>query len=311
MSFNHSFLQKSLAIIALPLLVAGCGGEDSGDSTVQQGHGGKDSKDNIEVVAFGFNTENDKVNYIERSVINIGPRKAKVTEIPIYGKDNYIGDEPTEYLLADSFSFVAPANYRLAADVVVDSELSYHLLWKDKTTGNTLRQDFSYAPVNIAGQSGVSQDTNAETGFNTILNNLPDASSKAFSFPAGSLCYTTNEKVDKLFIEFDEDDVTDYRDLTAWRSGQYSTAVFKNIMLGSNNDIPVSYIIEDIAEGYEDGYESYRGAVQYQGKVYEAFVNPARKWTQNSDPLKGMVYCETYNKVAADYIQSEIKKIYK
>lgn len=303
-------LSKALGLIVLPILISGCGGGD-GDSQYVSGGGSAGNSSAIEMVAFGFNTAiNQQVDYIERADIKITTGQTRVIEQTLFGKDSTSDNKKvTEYLLADKFQYSSLGNAQLAANTYVDSALSYHLLWKDSNNNNTLRKDVQYQPINIAGQAGVSANT--AKGFNTILNQLPGTKAKTLVFPQGAQCYNNTHKVDQSYFEFDENDVTDYRDLTAWRSAQYRQAKFANVKVGSNNTIAASILIEDPRDGYPTGYESYRGAVQYKGKVYEAFVNPAREWSQNDDPSKALVYCENYNKIAADFIEAEIKRAYR
>lgn len=299
-------LNKVLGIMLLPMVISGCG-EDDGSYVIGDGTNNKA----IEIVAFGFNTDkNQKVDYIERADIRMATGNTRITEKPLFGKDSTSNSkEVMEYLLADKFEFSSLGSTQLAANTNVDSALKYHLLWKDGNNNNTLRKDVQYRPINIAGQAGVG--SNKAKGFTTILNKLPGTQNKTLVFPKGAQCYTNAHKVDRSYFEFDDTDVTNYRDLTAWRSAQYRQAKFANVNVGSNNTIAASILVEDPRDGYETQYRTFPGAVQYRGKVYEAVVNRAREWPENEDPNKALVYCENYNKIAADFIEAEIKRAYR
>lgn len=302
--------KKMIAIFSmLPLSAAliSCGGGDGDGNNMRFTSG--ENGDKIEVVSFGYSSGKDGVDYIERANIKISSKHTMVTEKAVYGHDSedHADEENiTEYLLADKFKYSVKNNRYLAANTFVDSDLDYHLLWKDPQTGNTLREDATYVAVNIAGQSGSSQDS--LTGFNTILNNLPAIKQDSFSFPAGSLCYIKQSKTDKDYVTFDSSDIRKIRDLVAWKAEWDSQAKFIDASVGSYNNLPVVYT--QYAR-QDNGHIIYPAAVFYDGKVYNADYVPAYKEDINSNPQKGLVSCDTYNEIAANFIESEIRKVYK
>ncbi|WP_227430190.1 hypothetical protein [Psychrobacter sp. I-STPA6b] len=312
-------LQKAIATICmLPLSVVliSCGGGSGGgdDVSINKDNNGDDTSinktNNIAVVSFGFNVnEKGNVDYIERADIKISSKHTTVIEKAVYGhdSDDHTGEEDIiEYMIAKDFKYSVKNNRYLAANTFVDSKLAYHLLWKDKQTGNTLRKDTQYIPVNISGKSGVSRD--AKKGFTTVLDNLPIVKNKKLTYPEGSICYVTQSKTNKDYVSFDSTDDTDFKSLAEWRATWGgSQAEVTETSLGSNNELPVMYMNNG---QLDDGHMIHMAAVKYNGKIYSADYVPAYNEQVNSNPDKGLVDCINYNDIAASFIESEIKKVY-
>lgn len=311
-------LSKTMLLGILSVSVSGCIFEEQGIFAKDKNQ--QDSKDKaVEVVSFGFNQSSNtqvgdgQVDYIERADIKISRDNTQVTEKALFGKDNSRQDNDlTHYLLATGVSIETTDNYRKAAQVTIDDKLAYYLLWKDEETANTLREDTEYLPVDISGQSGVADDKSNQPnkGFMTILNRLPATKSTSFAFPEGSTCYVTRTKIDKDHVQFSSKDDSPYNSLADWRGDQSFKSEFAELSLGRNNDVAVSYISNAPQAKRSDRVKSYRGAVQLKNKVYEATIIPAQDWSQDSNPMTALVECQAYNKVAADFIEDEIKKVY-
>ena len=264
----------------------------------------------VEIVAFGYQQrQNHTVDYIERADIKITAERTQTTVKSLFGNDNTDNNKNnTNYLLADKVTVATTSNIRKVADTLIDSALSYHLLWKDKASGSALRHDIDYQSVNIGGKSGV--EAAAATGFSTVLNQLPVTQAQGLLFPEGAICYVAQTKIDKDYAKFSTDKLTGYPTLMAWQGDQPFTSEMAQLSFGSTNDIAVSYIANDSTIDAESGLKSYRGAAQFDGKVYDAVIIPKQESQLNTDPSKGRVDCQNYNKVAADFIESEIKKVY-
>ena len=311
-------LPKAMLLGMLSASLSGCIFEEQGIFAKDKNK--QDSKDKaVEVVSFGFNQSSNtqvgdgQINYIERADIKISRDNTQITEKALFGKDNSRQDnDTTHYLLAKGVSIETTDNYRKAAQVTIDDKLAYHLIWKDKETANTLREDIEYLPIDLTGQSGVTDDKSNQPkkGLMTILNRLPATKVTSFAFPEGSTCYVTRTKIDKDHVQFSSKDDSPYKSLTDWRGDQSFKSEIAELSLGRNNEVAVSYISNAPQAKRSDRVKSYRGAVQLKDKVYEAKIIPAQDWSQDSNPMTALVECQAYNKVAADFIESEIKRVY-
>lgn len=307
MIIKKAAINKALIISLLSLAVGGCIFEE-------QGIFAKDKKTNdaavVEIVAFGYQQrQNHTVDYIERADIKITAERTQTTVKSLFGNDNTDNNKNnTNYLLADKVTVATASNIRKVADTFIDSALSYHLLWKDKESGSVLRHDIDYQAVDISGKSGVGEA--AATGFSTVLDQLPATQTQGLVFPEGAICYVPRTKIDKTSTKFSTDKLTDYSTLMAWQGDQPFSSEMAQLSFGTTNDIAVSYIANDLIIDAESGLKSYRGAVQFDGKVYDAVVIPKQESQLNTDISKGRVDCQNYNEVAADFIEGEIKKVY-
>lgn len=307
MIFDKVVLSKALAIGLLSLPVVGCIFEE-------QGIFAKDKNDSdaaaVEVVSFGYHRrQNQQVDYIERADIKITADKTQTTIKSLFGNDDTDNNKNnSNYLLADKVTVTTTGNIRKVADTVIDSAQAYHLIWKDDESGGALRHDIDYQPIDIGGKSGVEES--AATGFSTLLDQLPATKEQTLVFPEGAICYVTRTEIDKDFAKFSTDELTDYSTLIAWQGDQPFTSEIAQLSLGTTNDVAVSFIANDSILDGDSGLKSYRGAAQFDGKVYGAAIIPAQESQLNDDPSKGRVDCQTYNKVAADFIESEIGKVY-
>ena len=54
----------------------------------------------------------------------------------------------------------------------------------------------------------------------------------------------------------------------------------------------------------------YPAVVQYKGKIYNATYNKGYDIKPNHDPDKGLVECQAYNQIAADYISQQVAQYY-
>ncbi|MDO5769857.1 MAG: hypothetical protein Q4P13_10155 [Psychrobacter sp.] len=312
MTFHQSAFSKVLAVVTLSVSMTGCIFEEQGIFAKDKDKTDGDAQ-SVKVVTFGFGQTSSQIDYIERADIKISQDHTQTTEKVLFGKAKESStDSKSNYLLADALTIETSDNYRKAAEVTIDDKLAYHLLWKDKETASTLREDIDYQAVDLSGQSGVTGHTanTASKGFTTILNRLPATQSASFSFPLGAECYVMRHQYDKDQVRFSTGDVTDYNRLMDWQGDQSFKSDIAQLSVGSDNDVEVSYIVNMPKVDEDSGIQSYRGAVQWAGKVYSAKVIPAQKTQLNTDANQGLVKCQAYNKVAADFIESEIKRVY-
>ena len=139
-----------------------------------------------------------------------------------------------------------------------------------------------------------------------------------YSFPKGASCYVVNSKTNLPSYYFYDGQSTDDKDLLSWVASQSKSNLWKNDQsvliqvnnvvyeaIGKNNDIPAVH--------FQDQFGDYHAAVLYQGEVMQAEYTDGVNYltpVENADPAKGKVKCDTYNKVAADYLAEQMKASY-
>lgn len=140
-----------------------------------------------------------------------------------------------------------------------------------------------------------------------------------YNFPKGASCYVVNSKTNlPSYYFYDGQSTDDDKDLPSWVASQSKSNLWKNDQsvaiqvsnvvyeaIGKNNDIPAVH--------FQDQFGDYHAAVLYQGKVMQAEYTDGINYltpVENADPAKGKVKCDTYNKVAADYLAEQMKASY-
>lgn len=180
-----------------------------------------------------------------------------------------------------------------------------------------LIETLTFTAIDLSGKG-----QNAPKAVQGIFTDLDDYSdyfkSINYNFPKGASCYVVNSKTNLPSYYFYDDQSTDDKDLPSWVASQSKFYLWKNDQpvliqvnkvvydaIGKNNDIPAVH--------FQDQFGDYHAAVLYQGKVMQAEYTDGINYltpVANADPAKGKVKCDTYNKVAADYLAEQMKASY-
>lgn len=180
-----------------------------------------------------------------------------------------------------------------------------------------LIETLTFTAIDLSGKG-----QNAPKAVQGIFTDLDDYSDYFkginYSFPKGASCYVVNSKTNLPSYYFYDGQSTDDKDLPSWVASQSKSNLWKNDQsvaiqvnkvvyeeIGKNYDIPAVH--------FQDQFGDYHAAVLYQGKVMQAEYTDGVNYltpVENADPAKGKVKCDTYNKVAADYLAEQMKASY-
>lgn len=180
-----------------------------------------------------------------------------------------------------------------------------------------LIETLTFTAIDLSGKG-----QNAPKAVQGIFTDLDDYSDYFkginYSFPKGASCYVVNSKTNLPSYYFYDGQSTDDKDLPSWVASQSKSNLWRNDQLvaiqvsnvvyeaiGKNNDIPAAH--------FQDQFGDYHAAVLYQGKVMQAEYTDGVNYetpVSNTNPAKGKVKCDTYNKVAADYLAEQMKASY-
>lgn len=312
MKLNHALYSSIL--LTGTLVIAGCG-SDSDSGTV-----GSDQSGNNPVVNNEFkysvydifddldNNNNYKTAWgkLKYTLSNNGVKEELST---------VVGNSATSYQDSrskdnDYLDYYAGNNFFIAVNDDFDDRYykinftnkdSFKLkISKDNATINSTYDILTY------DITGVRQaDSYAKTGFHTDLHY--DYFPSNIAFPAGSQCYILQETSEQSYYNFDNTD-TGYDSLEQWlenerrASSQINTLVKENV--GQNNSLQ--------AIKYTDQDGDSNAAVFFNNRVYDAtYVEKGVKQVKDIDPKTSSVYCDSYNDVAAAFLDEQIKINYR
>lgn len=181
-----------------------------------------------------------------------------------------------------------------------------------------LIETLTFTAIDLSGKG-----QNAPKAVQGIFTDLDDYSDYFkginYNFPKGASCYVVNSKTNlPSYYFYDGQSTDDDKDLPSWVAIQSKSNLWRNDQLvaiqvsnvvyeaiGKNNDIPAVH--------FQDQFGDYHAAVLYQGKVMQAEYTDGVNYetpVSNTNPAKGKVKCDTYNKVAADYLAEQMKASY-
>lgn len=181
-----------------------------------------------------------------------------------------------------------------------------------------LIETLTFTAIDLSGKG-----QNAPKAVQGIFTDLDDYSDYFkginYNFPKGASCYVVNSKTNlPSYYFYDGQSTDDDKDLPSWVASQSKSNLWRNDQLvaiqvsnvvyeaiGKNNDIPAVH--------FQDQFGDYHAAVLYQGKVMQAEYTDGVNYetpVSNTNPAKGKVKCDTYNKVAADYLAEQMKASY-
>ena len=268
---------------------------------------------------FGSGGSNElTVSTIERSsnaiaridtTYNTGARRVK--KINIVGSyDQNLDDLDLSVVLGDKFEGTLEDKH-----IEVDGRLVKRPIY-EKNSSNKLKFETTYRTLNLSGVDARDYDASNSyanrRGIFTDLNNYTKIPNN-IGFPSGSICYIPVVTSERSFFVFDAKDKTGFKTLDNWVSDaeqrfndkrQSSTT---RINIGFNNSQKAAQV-KFFAVNNDPEY-IYNG-VNYDGGIYEAdFVNSAASMP-NQDSIRGVVDCTIVNKVAADFLATQITKYY-
>lgn len=181
-----------------------------------------------------------------------------------------------------------------------------------------LIETLTFTAIDLSGKG-----QNAPKAVQGIFTDLDDYSDYFkginYNFPKGATCYVVNSKTNlPSYYFYGGQSTDDEKDLPSWVASQSKSNLWRNDQLvaiqvsnvvyeaiGKNNDIPAAH--------FQDQFGDYHAAVLYQGKVMQAEYTDGVNYetpVSNTNPAKGKVKCDTYNKVAADYLAEQMKASY-
>ncbi len=181
-----------------------------------------------------------------------------------------------------------------------------------------LIETLTFTAIDLSGKG-----QNAPKAVQGIFTDLDDYSDYFkginYNFPKGASCYVINSKTNlPSYYFYDGQSTDDDKDLPSWVASQSKSNLWRNDQsvaiqvsnvvyeaIGKNYDIPAVH--------FQDQFGDYHAAVLYQGKVMQAEYTDGINYltpVENADPAKGKVKCDTYNKVAADYLAEQMKASY-
>lgn len=324
---NMCNLKKTLlyssALLSCFMLTA-CG-SDSNSSTSSNDN--KNSSPSINEPAYEFisfiidnysQSGLDEISYINRQNLRITENGVMLTESDIYGDSDLDENEGQEsilpsLILAENLEYLS-TNELKNIDYVDNN--TFEQIYKDEKTGETIVKTQIKNPISIP--------TASSKNISVTLDFLPSIT-KPYNFPNGSLCYNYRNKLDKQYFTFELDFPSDYPTLTAWKndisSKNESLPIFNTEMVGSDNDISVTYVTypDDINDANVSPDLSLLGspppqalaAVIYKGILYEGTLFYPSDISSPTDPSVSQIFCLGYNKIAADYIEKESKISYR
>jgi len=146
---------------------------------------------------------------------------------------------------------------------------------------------------------------NAVSGIYTDLNY--DYFPNNLSFPKDSKCYVLQETPLQDYYTFYDGNIDNATNIDQWLTNQQRYRTLNNIVkekIGRVNELS--------AARYTDQDGKTIAAVVYNGKVYDAYYYPKNiKQDANIDFTREVVSCTLYNKMAANFLEAQIKANYK
>ena len=303
-------------------MLTACGDDSKSETSIS-------NNDNVaepayEFTSFIINDDSqaglDGISYINRQNLRVTANGVMLTESDIYGNSDLEEDEGPEsilpeLILAKNLKYLSTNEFKNFRYVDNDT---FEQKFKDEKTGEAIVKTQIKNPIKISGVSS--------KNISLTLDFLPRIANRGYNFPNGSLCYNYRNKSDKEYFSFELDFPSEYPSIMAWKSDRIPkndiNPIFNTMMVGSDNDISVTYVTysDDI---YEDASGSVdlpilgtpppqaQAVVVYEGKLYEGTLIYPYDISSQTDPSVSPVYCLGYNKIAADYIEREVKSSYK
>lgn len=243
-----------------------------------------------------------------------GERDIDVTNIVGNFNTQNIDDLDNAIVLADNFEGTLEDRY-----IEVNGRTIKRPIY-EKNNNNTFNYQTVYRTLNLAGvnifsyQAGT--NANNSRGVFTALNNYPSIANNApnnIVYPDGSVCYIPVTTSDRSFFVFNNKDKTSYSELDDWIEA--TERLFNDnrgsrtseLKIGANNNNPAAQV-KFFATSSDPEY-LYNG-VEYNSAIYNTDFVDKNASRPNEDSFRGVVDCSLVNEVAADFIETQIRRYY-
>ncbi len=240
--------------------------------------------------------------------------KSTVVGTPSY--ESSLTKDDIDYATGNNFFFAMPSDLgiqTIAASLKILDGNNLEFTYPN----SDVRTMYNFVAIDISGKG--KNVPNPKTGIVTDLDNYTSYfKSTNYAYPQGSVCYVANSKTNKPLYAFYKNAQRDQETLEQWLADEKNTTIrvngntqpvqIQNVIyekVGMNNELP--------AVRYQDQLGIYHAAVIYQGTRYDATYTDGKNFEApiaNSDLSKGIVQCDLYNKVAADYLAEQMKLSY-
>lgn len=188
-----------------------------------------------------------------------------------------------------------------------------------KDSSSNFNYQTQYRTRNLAGVSAydyaAGNNFNASRGIFTALNNYPSVLSNAsddLTFPSGSVCYIPVTTSERSFFVFNDKDKTNFSNLDNWieaaedRFNDNRGSRTTKLTIGVNNNRAAQ--VKFFAVNNEPEY-LFNG-VDYNAAIYNTAFIDKDALRPNEDSVRGVVDCSLVNEVAANYIETQIRRYY-
>lgn len=292
----------------LTLNLVGCGEEELYGS----GNGSGGSND---IIVSSFDkgidrqTNREAVARID-SRYRTGDRQIKVTNIVGNYTPQNSDDLATAVVLANQFEGTLEdknieVNNRTVTRPIYEknSNIKFNYKTEYRTLSLAGVDARDYRAGNTLGSSrGIFTDLN---NYAKIPNNL--------TFPAGSVCYIPVTSSERSFFVFNAKNKTGYQTLDSWtaaaekRFNDNRPSSTTKLNIGTNNQqkaVQVKFFATNVDPVY-----IYNG-IDYDSSIYEANFIDNTKPRPNENSSNGVVDCTLVNDVAANFLETQIKRYY-
>ncbi|WP_201528001.1 hypothetical protein [Psychrobacter frigidicola] len=294
----------SLSLLAITL--AGCNDDDnaifgsgsSNEFTVSSFDKGIDRQTNREAVVridSGYRT---------------GERDVKSTNIVGNYNNQNIDDLETSVVLANQFEGTLEDK-----NIEVNGRTVKRPVY-EKNSSTRFSYETTYRTLSLSGVDArdytASNNFGSSRGILTDLNNYPKIPTN-LGFPVGSVCYIPVTTSNRSFFIFSTKDKTSYQTLDKWtenaekRFSDNRQSSTTTLNIGSGNKykaVQVKFFAVD------NDPEYLSNGIDYDGSIYNADFIDSTQSRPNEDSLRGVVDCTLVNDVAADFLESQIKRYY-
>lgn len=305
MKKTNKGLSLCLTISLIAISLAGCGDDENGifgssvgnEFTVSSFDKGIDRQTNREAIA-----------RLDTKYSN-GERDIKKTNI-IGSYSQVIDNLESSTVLASNFEGTLEDR-----DIEVRGRRIKRPVYQNNSS-NSLNYETTYRTLDLSGVDA--RDYNpgnkfsSRRGIFTDLNNYKKIPND-IGFPIGSVCYIPVTTSERSFFVFNTQHKTGYKELNKWLdttenqfndNRQFSTTTVK---VGTNNTHQAARV--RFFSTNNDPEYIYNG-VDYDKAIYQANYVASGTTKPNEDSIRGVVDCTLVNKIAADFLEVQIKRYY-
>lgn len=285
----------SMVIAVLATTLMGCGeGEDAIFGTT--------SSSKFEINQ--FERINNNIARIKTDYGN-GKRNLNVTNLKGSFNASNSNNLPISTVLANNFEGTLDDQY-----IEVNNRTVTRPIYA-KNSSERFDYSVTYRTLNLSGVDARDYN-NFRTGIFTDLNNYTDIPNN-ISFPNGSVCYIPVSNSDRSFFVFNNNDLTSFNTLNSWTDAAKSRfsdnrqSSTTKLNIGLNNQqqaVQVTFFTVNNEPEY-----LYNG-INYKNNIYETGYIKSGTSSPNENSSRGLVDCTLVNDVAADFLETQIRKFY-